>query len=48
MGRDGVWWGGLAAVVGGVVGVLYAPLYALAYFATPMGTESLEAARVAA
>lgn len=40
--------GGLAAMVGGVVGILYAPLYALAYFATRDGAESLEAPWVAA
>lgn len=41
-------WGGLAAMLGGIVGILYAPLYALAYFATPDGAESLEAPWVAA
>lgn len=40
--------GGLAAIVGGIVGILYAPFYALAYFATPDGAESLEAPWVAA
>lgn len=40
--------GGLAAIVGGIVGILYAPFYALAYFATPDGVESLEAPWVAA
>lgn len=40
--------GGLAALVGGVVGILYAPFYALAYFETPDGAESLEAPWVAA
>ncbi|TFV90032.1 hypothetical protein [Blastococcus sp. CT_GayMR16] len=33
--------GGLAALVAGVVGVLFAPLYALAYFQTQDGGESL-------
>lgn len=41
-------WGGLAAMLGGIVGILYAPFYALAYFATPDGVESLEAPWVAA
>jgi len=40
--------GGLAAMLGGIVGILYAPLYALAYFATADGAESLEAPWVAA
>jgi len=33
--------GGLAALVGATIGILYAPLYALAYFATADGAESL-------
>lgn len=33
--------GGLAALVAGVVGVLFAPLYALAYFQTTDGRDSL-------
>lgn len=41
-------WGGLAAMLGGIVGILYAPFYALAYFATEDGVESLEAPWVAA
>jgi hypothetical protein len=41
-------WGGLAAVAGGVLGILYSPFYALAYFATPEGAESLEAPWVTA
>ena len=41
-------WGGLAAMLGGIVGILYAPFYALAYFATEDGAESLEAPWVAA
>ncbi len=41
-------WGGLAAMAGGIVGILYAPLYALAYFATPDGAGSLETPWVAA
>ncbi len=40
--------GGLAALMGGIVGILYAPFYALAYFATEDGAESLEAPWVAA
>lgn len=40
--------GGLAALLGGIVGILYAPFYALAYFATEDGAESLEAPWVAA
>lgn len=41
-------WGGLAAMLGGIVGILYAPFYALAYFATEDGAESPEAPWVAA
>ena len=41
-------WGGLAAMLGGIVGIVYSPLYALAYFATEDGAESLEAPWVAA
>lgn len=41
-------WGGLAAMLGGIVGILYSPFYALAYFATDDGAESLEAPWVAA
>jgi hypothetical protein len=33
-------WAGLAAVVCGVVGLLYWPLHALAYFATESGRDS--------
>ena len=40
--------GGLAAMLGGIVGILYAPFYALAYFATEDGAGSLEAPWVAA
>ena len=32
---------GLAAVIGGLVGILYFPLHALAYFRTDEGTEGL-------
>jgi hypothetical protein len=39
-------WGGLAAMLGGVLGILYAPFYALAYFATEDGKPSLESAHV--
>lgn len=41
-------WGGLAALVGGIAGILYSPFYALAYFATEDGAASLEAPWVAA
>jgi hypothetical protein len=41
-------YGGLAAMLGGIVGILYAPFYALAYFATEDGAESLEAPLAAA
>lgn len=40
--------GGLAALLGGVLGILYSPFHALAYFATAEGAESLEAPWVAA
>src|SRR5215210_2772419 len=40
--------GGLAARLGGISGILYAPLYALAYFATEDAAESLDAPWVAA
>lgn len=36
-------WGGLVAMLGGILGILYAPFYALAYFATEDGASSLEA-----
>jgi hypothetical protein len=39
---------GLVAVIGGTVGVLYAPLYAMAYFATPDGASSLQESPIAA
>lgn len=41
-------WGGLSAMVGGAVGILYSPFYALAYFATEDGAASLQAPWVAA
>lgn len=41
-------WGGLTALLGGIVGILYSPFYALAYFATEDGAESLEAPLAAA
>ena len=41
-------WGGLAALVGGVIGILYFPFHAAAYFATQDGAASLEAPWVAA
>jgi hypothetical protein len=34
-------WGGLAAVLSGIVGILYFPFHATAYFATADGAESL-------
>jgi hypothetical protein len=40
--------GGLAAMAGGIVGIAYSPLYALAYFATKDEESSLEAPWVAA
>ncbi len=40
--------GGLAAAVGGILGILISPFYALAYFATRDGAESLSAPWVAA
>ncbi len=36
-------WAGLVAMLGGIVGILYSPFYALAYFATEEGASSLEA-----
>ncbi len=41
-------WGGLAAALGGIVGILYSPFDALAYFATEDGAGSLEAPLTAA
>lgn len=41
-------WGGLAAMLGGIVGILYFPFHAVAYFATEYGASSAEPARVAA
>ena len=41
-------WGGLAALVGSVIGILYFPLHATAYFATQDGASSLDAPWVAA
>jgi hypothetical protein len=40
-------WGGLATLVGGVIGVLYFPFHASAYFATQDGSASLDAPWVA-
>jgi hypothetical protein len=40
--------GGLAAMLGGILGLLHSPFYAVAYFATEGGAESLEAPWVAA
>lgn len=41
-------WGALAAMVGGILGILYFPFHAAAYFATKDGAPSLEAPWVAA
>jgi hypothetical protein len=41
-------WGGLAALMGGVVGLLYFPFHATAYFATEAGAPTLESPQVAA
>lgn len=40
-------WGGLAALVGGVIGTLYFPFHASAYFATQDGSAALDAPWVA-
>ena len=40
-------WGGLAALVGGVIGILYFPFHASAYFATQDGAAALDAPWVA-
>jgi hypothetical protein len=40
-------WGGLAALVGGVIGILYFPFHASAYFATQDGSAALDAPWVA-
>jgi CubicO group peptidase (beta-lactamase class C family) len=41
-------WGGLAAMAGGILGLLHSSFYAVAYFATEGGVESLEPFWVAA
>jgi hypothetical protein len=41
-------WGGLVALVGGMIGLLYFPFHASAYFATRDGAASLDAPWVAA
>jgi hypothetical protein len=41
-------WGGLAALVGSVIGILYFPFHSVAYFATQDGASSLDAPWVAA
>ncbi len=41
-------WGGLAAMLGGLLGIAYFPFHAVAYFATEDGAASLEAPWVAA
>jgi hypothetical protein len=43
MSSNSIRWGSLAAMIGGILGILYAPFYALAYFATEDGASSLEA-----
>ena len=40
-------WGGLAALAGGVIGILYFPFHASAYFATQDGAAALDAPWVA-
>ena len=40
-------WGGLAVLVGGVIGILYFPFHASAYFATQDGSAALDAPWVA-
>ena len=40
-------WGGLAALVGGMIGILYFPFHASAYFATQDGAAGLDAPWVA-
>ena len=40
-------WGGLAALVGSVIGILYFPFHATAYFATQDGAAALDAPWVA-
>ena len=41
-------WGGLAALVGGVIGILYFPFHATAYYATQEGAAALDAPWVVA
>lgn len=41
-------WGGLAAMLGGIAGILYFPFHAVAYFATEDGAASADPAWVAA
>jgi hypothetical protein len=45
---DQVHWAGLAAMVGGALGVVWAPLYSLAYFASSDGTADAQSAGVRA
>jgi hypothetical protein len=45
---DQVRWAGLAAMVGGGLGLLFAPLYSLAYFATDDGAADAKSAAVRA
>jgi hypothetical protein len=45
---DQVRWTGLAAMVGGVLGLVFAPLYSLAYFATDDGAADAKSAVVRA
>lgn len=41
-------WAGLAAMVGGALGLVFAPLYSLAYFATTDGASDAKSAWVQA
>ena len=45
---DQVRWTGLAAMVGGALGLVFAPLYSLAYFATADGASDANSALVRA
>jgi hypothetical protein len=45
---DQIRWAGLAAMVGGTLGVVFAPLYSLAYFATSDGASDASSAWVQA
>ena len=45
---DQVRWAGLAAMLGGALGIVFAPLYSLAYFASSDGTADAQSAGVRA